>query len=110
MYMVPTNLICMEWTNFILITLGVLIVVYTCIQFWRFSYLWKKLNHTNLDGYKKVLGEGYRSRPVDMKTRRYKWDKGIFVVRAHFDDKGNLIGTQNISTRFSRKRKEINLN
>lgn len=59
---------------------------------------------------KKVPGEGYRSRPVDMKTRRYKWDKGIFMVRAHFDDKGNLIGTQNISTRFSRKRKEINLN
>ncbi|MFT3945418.1 MAG: hypothetical protein QM763_00475 [Agriterribacter sp.] len=100
----------MEWLNFILIASGALLIIYICIQVFRFSYLQKKLNHTNLDGYKKVLGENYRSKPIDQKTRRYKWEKGFFIIRAHFDEKGNLVGTQNISTRIFHKKKDRVLN
>lgn len=100
----------MKWLNIILVLAGAVVIIYTGIQFFKFSFLQKKLYQKNLKGYKKVLGEDYRSRAVDMKTRRYKWEKGIFIVRAHFDDEGNLIGRKNIRTRFSRKKKEITWN
>lgn len=100
----------MEWLNIILVLAGAVVIIYTSIQFFKFSFLQKKLYQKNLKGYKKILGEDYRSRAVDMKIRRYKWEKGIFIVRAHFDDEGNLIGRQNIRTRFSRKKKEITWN
>ncbi|MCC6287949.1 MAG: hypothetical protein IT249_08690 [Chitinophagaceae bacterium] len=100
----------MEWLNFILIATGAVLIVFTCIQLFRFSYLRKNLGHQNLEGYKNILGDNYRIKPIDTNTRRYKWDKGIFVVRAHFDEKGNLIGTQDISTRIFRKRKDVSMN
>jgi len=102
----------MEWLIFLFIAAGALIVIYTCIQFFRFFLLRKKLNHTDTDikGYTKVLGDDYRSRAVDTKTRRCKWDKGIFVVRAHFDEDGNLVGKKNITTRIFSNKKEISWN
>lgn len=97
----------MKWLNFILILAGVLLLFIAGIQFFKFSSLQKKLSKKNLDSHKKILGDDFRTRAVDMKIRRYKWEKGIFIVRAHFDADGNLVGKQNISTRFSRQKKDV---
>ncbi|WP_133176788.1 hypothetical protein [Terrimonas sp.] len=53
------------------------------------------------DEFIKVLGEGYKSRPLDMETYRYKWHKGVFIIRADFDKKGILKGEKKISRGFS---------
>lgn len=96
----------MEWLIFVLLLSGTALIIYTCVQFFRFSYLQKKLNHQDLEQYKKILGNDYRSRPIDTKTRRYKWDKGIFVIKAHFNENGEMIGEQHITPVFSKRKKK----
>lgn len=56
-----------------------------------FRALRSKLLDQNLEFFKQVLGVGYQFRYTADGIRRYKWRKGWYIIRASFDETGNLI-------------------
>lgn len=67
-----------------------------------FMRLKRKLPKADYNTFIDLLGDQYRSRPIDAKTRRYKWSKGIFTIKATFDDDGSAVGDVSI-TRKTKK-------
>jgi len=56
-----------------------------------FKVLRSMLLDQNLEDFKQVLGVGYQFRYTSNGIRRYKWRKGWYIIRASFNDIGNLI-------------------
>ncbi|MFT3704300.1 MAG: hypothetical protein QM802_18170 [Agriterribacter sp.] len=83
----------------VLIATALAIFSYVLSQYLLFRKLKQKLDTQNREVFVKELGEKYKIRPINYDLHRYKWLKGIFIVRANFDDKGNLVGSKTISRR-----------
>ena len=66
--------------------------VFTLLYY--YFYLRIKLRNASLDTFIKVLGDSYQQRIIYEGVYRYKWYKGWIVVRATFDQKGNLVRTE----------------
>ena len=54
-------------------------------------YLQSKLRNANLQTFKQVLGGDCQYKTIHADAIKYKWIKGWFVVRAVFDERGNLL-------------------
>lgn len=54
-------------------------------------YLNTKLKNGNLQTFKKILGGNCQYKTIHADAVKYKWIKGWFVVRAVFDERGNLL-------------------
>ncbi|MFT3704543.1 MAG: hypothetical protein QM802_19405 [Agriterribacter sp.] len=89
----------MKFFEIILLMASAIIIAYLFTQYFLFKRLKQKLGHTTRDAFIKSLGDHYKVRPLDSNLHRYKWLKGIFIIRANFNDKGNLVGMINISRR-----------
>lgn len=85
--------------SFLIVFIG--FIAYRVIAIiYYFSVLRLRLLGQNLEFFKQILGVGYQFRYTADGIRRYKWPKGWYVIRASFDEAGNLIAS---------KKREINL-
>lgn len=60
-------------------------ILYKLITFFIYSRLKKKLSMADLDTFKSQLGEDYVFSFLSDEIRRYKWKKGLLVIKASFD-------------------------
>lgn len=77
-----------------------------------FSYIYylrlrQKLKGGSISDFKEVLGSKYFLRPMYSGLIRYKWKKAFVVVKANFDDKGNLRHNGKVPFRFFKLRSEV---
>lgn len=72
-----------------------------------YYYLRIKLKNANLDTFIKILGGSFRYRVVYDGVIRYKWIKGLLIVRATFDTKGNLVNTERAEYNFKKPNTEF---
>lgn len=65
-------------------------MLYKLVTFFIYKKLTKKLKGADLDTFTNHFGEDYVFRFSTTGTRRYKWKKGLFVVKASFDKQDQL--------------------
>ncbi|MFT3704340.1 MAG: hypothetical protein QM802_18370 [Agriterribacter sp.] len=94
---------------FLIISLVVLVVgiVLLASYFRMFRWLRHKLKDADYNTYVTLLGRHHQFRPVDTKTLRYKWTKGIFTIKATFDSEGKPIGNASITRRTLTHSKKV---
>jgi len=71
-----------------------ILVIWTLYKSFIWLLLWilrERLKKANLDTFKKILGQTYKIKKIDDGEKRYKWSKGLFIVKANFDNYGGLI-------------------
>lgn len=67
-------------------------LLYKIITFFIYRKLTKKLKDADLDAFTQHFGDDYVFRFSSNDVRRYKWKKGLFVVKASFDKQDRLTG------------------
>ena len=73
-------------------------LLYKVITFFIYRRLMKRLKGADLDTFTRYLGEDYVFRFLSGDVRRYRWKKGLFVVKAGLDEQDRL--TYNEVPRF----------
>lgn len=82
--------------NLYIFTGGLIIIwcIYKLFTFLLFQRLKNKLRDSDIDVFKKMLGEKYKYRTLTNGLLRCKWSNPILIVKANFDEEGKLICTK----------------
>jgi hypothetical protein len=65
-------------------------MLYKLITFFIYRRLTRKLKGADLETFTRHFGEDYAFRFLSGDIRRYKWQKGLFVIKASFDKQDRL--------------------
>lgn len=74
--------------------LFILLFVWTAYKFLIWMLLWflkRRLRKRNLEDFKKILGNNYQAKSLGDGDKRYNWNKGLFAIKANFDNEGNMM-------------------
>lgn len=82
-------------------------IAYKIIAYIYYLRLRNRLNGGNIICFQEVLGNKFRYRPVHSGVVRYKWKKALIVVKADFDNLGNLRHTGKVPFRIFKLRSEM---
>jgi len=90
--------------SFIPASIGVILLVCVAVQIFRFRRIRNQIIHGSKSDLVKKLGPDYKEKMIHSELSRYKWEKGIFIVRANFDKHGKLISSKVSMRLYKRKR------
>ncbi|MFT3681366.1 MAG: hypothetical protein QM791_13900 [Ferruginibacter sp.] len=65
-------------------------VFFKLVTFFIYIRLKKKLTGTDLETFTRQLGDDYAFRFLEDNKRRYKWKKGLLIIKASFDEQDRL--------------------
>lgn len=75
----------------VLFLIIVIWVGYRSIGYLIYLYLGKKIGSKDLDAFIDYLGTDYKYKYLSNGDKRYKWKKGIIIIKGNFDEDGKLI-------------------
>ena len=76
--------------SLIIIIVLMLFAFYKILTSFYYLSMEKKLKHADLPGFKKLLGSHFQYKSSLNGIRRCKWTNNFIVVKASFDEEGNL--------------------
>ncbi len=79
--------------NLIFVICGFIIIwgLYKVFTFIHFRRLKNILNGTDIDAFKKMLGNKYQYKTLSNGLLRCKWSNWLIIVKANFNEEGKLI-------------------
>lgn len=97
----------METLPYVIGIIIALLLLYKIASLIYFLNLKAKLKHADLNTFTKVLGENHKHRLQFNGLIRYKWSKGWVIIKANFDENGNLIYNKIIPQIIFRLKSEL---
>lgn len=89
--------------SIILVISGAILLLYVAVQWLMLAGLRKRAAKADRTTHITLFGKNFRYKMIHDQLYRYKWKKGIFIVRADFDKEGKLIGTDKITFRLRKR-------
>ena len=102
----PAVILGMPKLIFYISTILCLWAIYRALPFLYFQKL-KTMKNGNLETFKNKLGDTYQYKTLYNGLIRCKWHKGWVVIKANFDEEGNLISNHIVPYNFLGLRAEI---
>ena len=90
----------MYWYAIVLIVIGSFATLYSAIQLIHLFRLRQLILRNDRKLLIKKLGSDYRQKIIHSELLRYKWKKGVFVIRSDFDKTGKRVGKGKVSLRI----------
>ena len=81
----------MENILYIIAAIFSLLLIYKVVSFLYVLKLKNLLKNGDFNRFVHVLGENHQYRPRFNGLVRYKWSKGLVVIKANFDEAGQLV-------------------